>query len=120
MKTKKNLIAFFLLLAFPLVSIAQNGDPIPLTPSPKPDKGDPERSLTIPTLYIDGHSLYLLEDEEATINLYNTNDTFLEDAICSTVITECTHTAGLPLSLYGEYIIEVVIDDQYFIGTIIL
>ena len=80
--------------------------------------GHNKSPISVPTLYIDGNNLYLVENYSATVCLYASDDDELQNVIYTTFINENGHTVVLPTYLEGSFIIEIIVNNHSFIGYI--
>jgi hypothetical protein len=121
----KTTLKFFLFLAlFSAVSaISTAQTPIPLTGNgigdPDPLSGGHNKApMQPPSLFIDGNSLYLIEDYSAVIRIFAGDDTAMSCVLYATSIGENEHSVLLATSLTGYYMIEIIVNNHSFIGIV--
>ncbi len=95
------------------------GDNLTLTyvaPETDPFKPNGRDPVNIPTVTIDGYTLYFWDATDFTISIMDDD----EQVVYTTFVPANQTSVVLPTTLSGTYTIEVIRDSQTFVGVIVL
>jgi hypothetical protein len=93
------------------------GDYLPLNyvdPYTNPQDGHGRGPVYIPTVTIDGYTLYLWDAADFTISIVDDE----EQVVYTTFVPADQTSVALPTTLSGSYTIEVIRGSQTFVGVI--
>lgn len=113
-------LLFTILSAFLLCTTVAAMDLIPLTICPYENdqpigNGQPKTPITAPTVYIDDYTLlFEVDHPDYVLNIKDEED----NVVYSTVVSSTQTQVVLPSTLFGNYQIELVVDNLLFKGWI--
>lgn len=89
-----------------------------IRPEINPEKDRPRSPIDVPQVEQIDHTLYFLDESDLVLNLYSMDDNEELFWEYTTIVPAETESVMLPCNFSGTYVIEVIREEQHFIGEI--